>query len=146
MIWLKKVRKNALPDKDFNIAVYLQEMLEPFDKYLASIKETELTPEIIQDAQFHLYQLMELYIDSRICSRWVTLNPDEKLSSSKTSPGKRNFQNFSFLVLKKKIFLIQHSLFISFREPGLLSESFHQVPANMIQSFKTMLLNQIMIF
>lgn len=146
MIWLKKVRKNALPDKNFNIAVYLQEMLEPFDKYLASIKETELTPEIIQDTQFHLYQLMELYIDSRICSRWVTLNPDEKLSSSKTSPGKRNFQNFSFLVLKKKIFLIQHSSFISFREPGLLSESFHQVPANMIQSFKTMLLNQIMIF
>lgn len=89
---------------------------------------------------------MELYIDSRICSRWVTLNPDEKLSSSKTSPGKRNFQNFSFLVLKKKIFLIQHSPFISFRELGLLSESFHQVPANMIQSFKTMLLNQIMIF
>ena len=31
MIWLKKVRKNALIDKDFNIAVYLQEMLEPFD-------------------------------------------------------------------------------------------------------------------
>ena len=89
---------------------------------------------------------MELYIDSRICSRWVTLNPDEKLSSSKTSSGKRNFQNFSFLVLKKKIFLIQHSPFISFREHGLLSESFHQVPANMIQSFKTMLLNQIMIF
>ena len=66
MIWLKKVRKNALPDKDFNIAVYLQEMLEPFDKYLASIKETELTPEIIQDAQFHLYQLMELYIENHI--------------------------------------------------------------------------------
>ena len=91
MIWLKKVRKNALLDKDFNIAVYLQEMLEPFDKYLASIKETELTPEIIQDTQFHLYQLMELYIDSRICSRWVTLNPDEKLSSSKTSPEKEDF-------------------------------------------------------
>lgn len=53
MIWLKKVRKNALPDKNFNIVVYLQKMLEPFDKYLASIKETELTPEIIQDAQFH---------------------------------------------------------------------------------------------
>ena len=35
MIWLKKVRKNALPDKDFNIAVYLQEMLEPFDESLA---------------------------------------------------------------------------------------------------------------
>lgn len=86
MIWLKKVRKNALPDKDFNIAVYLQEMLEPFDKYLASIKGTELTPEIIQDAQFHLYQLMELYIDSRICSRWVTLNPDEKI---------KFFKNFS---------------------------------------------------
>lgn len=65
--------------------------MEPFDKYLASIKETELTPEIIQDAQFHLYQLMELYIDSRICSRWVTLNPDEKLSSSKTSPEKEDF-------------------------------------------------------
>ena len=86
MIWLKKVRKNALLDKDFNIAVYLQEMLEPFDKYLASIKETELTPEIIQDTQFHLYQLMELYIDSRICSRWVTLNPDEKI---------KFFKNFS---------------------------------------------------
>ena len=33
-----------------------------------------------------------------------------------------------------------------FREHGLLSESFHQVPANMIQSFKTIPLNQIMIF
>jgi hypothetical protein len=33
-----------------------------------------------------------------------------------------------------------------FREPGLLSESFHQVPANMIQSCKTIPLNQIMIF
>ena len=33
-----------------------------------------------------------------------------------------------------------------FREHGLLSESFHQVHANMIQSFKTIPLNQIMIF
>lgn len=91
MIWLKKVRKNALLDKDFNIAVYLQEMLEPFDKYLASIKETELTPEIIQDTQFHLYQLMELYIDSRICNRWVTLNPDEKIKFFKNFSRKRRF-------------------------------------------------------
>ena len=43
MIWLKKVRENALPNKDFNIAVNLQE--------------------------------------------------------TKTSPGKRNFQNSSSLVL-----------------------------------------------
>ena len=27
MIWLKKVRKNVLPDKDYNIAVYLQDVL-----------------------------------------------------------------------------------------------------------------------
>lgn len=96
MIWLKKVRKNALPDKDSNIAVYLQEMLEPFDKYLASIKETELTPEIIQDAQFHLYQLMELYIDSRICSRWVTLNPDEKIKFFKNFSREKKLSEFLF--------------------------------------------------
>lgn len=78
MIWLKKIRKNTLPDKNFNIAVYLQEMMEPFDKYLVSIKNSELSSEIIRDAQFHLYQLMELYIDSTICSRWVTLNSEEK--------------------------------------------------------------------
>ena len=124
----------------------MQEMLEPFDKYLASIKGTERTPEIIQDAQFHLYQLMELYIDSRICSRWVTLNPDEKNKFFKYFSRENKLSAPSFLVLKKKIFLIQHSPFISFREHGLLSESFHQVPANMIQPFKTMLLNQIMIF
>ena len=172
-------------------------MVEPFDKYLASIKETELTPEIIQDTQFHLYQLMELYIDSRICSRWVTLNPDEKIKFFKNFSREKKLSELLFFgfdyfsksefklypellkenlttlykecitdfsnafketvkasrVVKdsepgfeKKIFLIQHSSFISFREAGLLSESFHQVPANMIQSFNTMLLNQIMIF
>ena len=105
MIWLKKVRKNALLDKDFNIAVYLQEMLEPFDKYLVSIKGTELTPEIIQDAQFHLYQLMELYIDSRICSRWVTLNPDEKIKFFKNFSREKKLSELLFFGFEKEDFL-----------------------------------------
>ena len=71
-------------------------MLEPFDKYLASIKETELTLEIIQNAQFHLYQLMELYIDSRICSRWVTLNPDEKIKFFKNFSREKKLSDLLF--------------------------------------------------
>lgn len=115
MIWLKKVRKNALPDKNFNIAVYLQEMLEPFDKYLASIKETELTPEIIQDTQFHLYQLMELYIDSRICSRWVTLNPDEKIKFFKNFSREKKLSELLFFGFEKEDFLDSALFFYLFQ-------------------------------
>lgn len=78
MIWLKKVRKNSLPDKDFNIAVYLQEMMEPFEEYMKSIQKNELSYDIIQNAQFHLYQLMEIYVDCKISSIWVTLDEKEK--------------------------------------------------------------------
>ena len=78
MIWLKKVRKNSLPDKDFNIVVYLQEMMEPFEEYMKSIQKNELSYDIIQNAQFHLYQLMEIYVDCKISSIWVTLDEKEK--------------------------------------------------------------------
>ena len=80
MIWLKKVRNDRLYDGKLNVAVFLQQMMEPFEDYMKSIKEKELTLEILRDAQFHLYQLMEIYVDCKICSIWVTL--DEKQSSS----------------------------------------------------------------
>ena len=78
MIWLKKVRNDRLYDGKLNVAVFLQQMMEPFEDYMKSIKEKELTLEILRDAQFHLYQLMEIYVDCKICSIWVTLDEKQK--------------------------------------------------------------------
>ena len=95
MIWLKKVRNDRLYDGKLNVAVFLQQMMEPFEDYMKSIKEKELTLEILRDAQFHLYQLMEIYVDCKICSIWVTL--DEKQSSSTVLQKIKNFPRISIL-------------------------------------------------
>ena len=34
--------------------------------------------DILRDVQFHLYQLMEIYVDCKICSIWVTLDGKQK--------------------------------------------------------------------
>ena len=39
MIWLKKVRNDRLYDGKLNVAVFLQQMMEPFEDYMKSIKE-----------------------------------------------------------------------------------------------------------
>lgn len=53
-------------------------MMEPFEEYMKSIQKNELSYDIIQNAQFHLYQLMEIYVDCKISSIWVTLDEKEK--------------------------------------------------------------------
>lgn len=79
MIWLKKVRNDRLYDGKLNVAVFLQQMMEPFEEYMKSIRGNELSYEIIRNAQFHLYQLMEIYVDCKISSIWVTLDEKEKV-------------------------------------------------------------------
>ncbi len=89
MIWLKKIKKNLLWNDKLNISTYLLDMMEPFETYLINLKEKDLNQELLQEGQFHLYQLMEIYVDTKICSIWVTL--DEK---NKYKFALYNFFNF----------------------------------------------------
>lgn len=110
MIWLKKVRNDRLYDGKFDVAVFLQQMMEPFEEYMKSIRENELSYEIIRNAQFHLYQLMEIYVDCKISSIWVTLDEKEK---AKFFNAFQNLKNFlRILILDSIIFLNQNISFI----------------------------------
>ena len=96
---IPNVGEDGLKDLDENGIIRIGAEVVPGDILVGKITpkgETELTPEIIQDAQFHLYQLMELYIDSRICSRWVTLNPDEKSKFFKNFSREKKLSEFLF--------------------------------------------------
>lgn len=104
MIWLKKVRNDRLYDGKFDVAVFLQQMMEPFEEYMKSIRENELSYEIIRNAQFHLYQLMEIYVDCKISSIWVTLDEKEKAKFFNTfsKPKKlSSYINFGFEYFSK---------------------------------------------
>ncbi|MCR5187933.1 MAG: hypothetical protein K6C97_03275 [Treponema sp.] len=78
MIWLKKIRNGRIYEGKFDITIFLQQMMEPFEDYIRSIKEQEISMDVIRDAQFHLYQLMEIYVDCKICSIWTGLDDKGK--------------------------------------------------------------------
>ena len=73
MIWLVKTREKAISDGAKNLYVYLKDCMEPAEKYIKHIKSKKLTPDILKDAEFHLYQLMEIYVSCKIVARWLCL-------------------------------------------------------------------------
>lgn len=73
MIWLVKTREKAITDGAKNLYIYLKDCMEPAEKYIKHIKSKKLTPDVIKDAGFHLYQLMEIYVSCKIVTRWLCL-------------------------------------------------------------------------
>ena len=73
MIWLVKTREKAISDGAKNLYVYLKDCMEPAEKYIKHIKSKKLTPDILKDTEFHLYQLMEIYVSCKIVARWLCL-------------------------------------------------------------------------
>ena len=69
MIWLVKTREKAISDGAKNLYVYLKDCMEPAEKYIKHIKSKKLTPDVIKDAGFHLYKLMEIYVSCKIVAR-----------------------------------------------------------------------------
>lgn len=73
VIWLVKTREKAICDGAKNLYIYLKDCMEPAEKYIKHIKSKKITPDVIKDAGFHLYQLMEIYISCKIVARWLCL-------------------------------------------------------------------------
>ncbi len=78
MIWLIKTREKAITDGRKDTYTYLRDCMEPADKYIKKIKAGRIKSEIKTNAIHHLYQLMELYVDCKIVSEWLTLKDDEE--------------------------------------------------------------------
>lgn len=73
MIWLVKTREKAITDGIKSSYIFLKKCMEPADKYINKIKTKKITPDVIKDAGFHLYQLMEIYVSCKIVARWLCL-------------------------------------------------------------------------
>lgn len=80
MIWLVKTRETNSTEKRKDPFTYLLDCMEPADKYIKKIKAGKIKPDIRSNANYHLYQLMELYVDCKIISKWLSLqSEDERL-------------------------------------------------------------------
>lgn len=129
MIWLKKIRNNRIGNGKSDIAVFLQQMMEPFEEYMKSIREKELSLDVIRDAQFHMYQLMEIYVDCKICSIWVTLDEKGKskfFQSFANANKLSSFVNFEFDYFSKA----EYKLY-----PNLLKQNLNDSFSEYIQDF-----------
>jgi hypothetical protein len=92
MIWLVKTREKTITDGKKGKYTYLKDCMEPADKYIKKIKPTKITPEIKQHVNYHLYQLMELYVNCKIVSKWLSLkNNQEKIDFF------QNFKDINYL-------------------------------------------------
>lgn len=81
MIWLVKTREKAITDGVKGAYTYLKDCMEPAEKYIKKIKRTKITPEIKGHVNYHLYQLMELYVNCKIVAKWLALkSEDEKIN------------------------------------------------------------------
>lgn len=78
MIWLVKTREKAITDGNKNTKSYLKDCMIPADRYIKKIKAGNIKSDIKNDANYHLYQLMELYIDCKIISKWLSLQTDDE--------------------------------------------------------------------
>ena len=78
MIWLVKTREKAITDGIKSSYVFLKKCMEPADKYINKIKIKKITPELKANVNYHLYQLIELYVDCKIVSKWLSLKNDEE--------------------------------------------------------------------
>lgn len=78
MIWLVKTREKAIVDDVKGIYTYLKKCMEPAEKYIKKIKRTKITPEIKSNVDYHLYQLMELYVHCKIVAKWLSLETEEE--------------------------------------------------------------------
>ena len=78
MIWLIKTREKALKDGIKSSYKLLKECMKPADKYISKIKKKKITNELKVNVNYHLYQLIELYVDCKIVSKWLSLKNDEK--------------------------------------------------------------------
>lgn len=78
MIWLVKTHEKAITDGVKNTYKYLKDCMEPADQYIRKIKPNKITSKIRANANYHLYQLMELYVDCKVVSKWLTLKTDDE--------------------------------------------------------------------
>lgn len=78
MIWLVKTREKAITDGNKNTYSYLKYCMVPADRYIKKIKAGNINPIVRNDANYHLYQLMELYVDCKIISKWLSLQTDDE--------------------------------------------------------------------
>lgn len=73
VIWLVQTREKAITDGVKGAYTYLKDCMEPADKYIKHIKSSKLTQSTKINAEYHLYQLMELYVTCRIISYYLCL-------------------------------------------------------------------------
>lgn len=78
MIWLIKTREKAITDGIKSSYIFLKKCMEPADKYINKIKTKKITNELKANVNYHLYQLIELYVDCKIVSKWLSLKNDEE--------------------------------------------------------------------
>lgn len=78
MIWLVKTREKAITDGIKSSYVFLKKCMEPADKYIDRIKTKKITNELKSNVNYHLYQLIELYVDCKIVSKWLSLKTDDE--------------------------------------------------------------------
>ena len=81
MIWLYKTKKRTITDGNKNSYAFLKDLMESAEKYvkrIKRIKHKKLTTDIKTDAEYHLYQLMEIYVDCKIVEKWLSLPSDSE--------------------------------------------------------------------
>lgn len=78
MIWLIKSREKTISDNEKEIPTYLKKGMEPAENYVKNIKHKKLTKEIQTNAEYHLCQLMEIYVDCKIIEKYLCLKTDSE--------------------------------------------------------------------
>lgn len=78
MIWLIKNRENKINNYANNLKKYFNHGMEPADVYIKHIKPNKLSKKTLEDAEFHLFQLMEIYVTCKITAKWLSLKSDEE--------------------------------------------------------------------
>ena len=76
MIWLIKSREKTINFEINNSSSWQKKCMEPAEKYISrmkKIKAAKLTHEVKSNIYFHLYQLIETYVDCKIISKWLSL-------------------------------------------------------------------------
>lgn len=72
-MWLMESRKNVITDGKTKSYSYLTSCMVPAEKYIKTINPAKITSEIKSDANYKLYQLMEVYVDCKIIAKWLSL-------------------------------------------------------------------------
>ena len=78
MIWLVKTREKAISDGIKGSYSYVKDCMESADTIIKKIKPSKITDIIRNDANYYLYQLMEVYVTCKIVTKWLSFDTDKE--------------------------------------------------------------------